>query len=314
MTAASPELRPLRLVAFPGPANWPVWAGTEHGFFAREGLTLTHTLTPNSREMARALANGEVDVALTSIDNVIAYNEGQGEAGLEPTDFVAVMGVDSGFLNLMAQPRIAQIGDLKGAKLAVDALTTGYAFVLREVLARRGLGPGEVEFVRIGSGAKRLEALLDGTCAATLLNTPLDLLAEAAGCRRLARATDVIGPIQAVVGAVRRSWASDNGDAVTAFIRAFHGALGWLADPANRASATSLLEARIKALNGAQAQRAYDILLDPGAGMHRDLAIDEAGVATVLALRSRYGEPRKELRDPALYIDGSFRRAALGRG
>ena len=42
-------------------------------------------------------------------------------------------------------------------------------------------------------------------------------------------------------------------------------------------------------------------------------ALDAAGAATVLALRSKYGQPRKVLSDPAPYYDPSFYDAAIRR-
>jgi len=302
----------LRLIAFAGAANWPVWAGNEHGMFAREGLAVEHALTPNSRAMALDLSQGRADIALTSIDNVVAYNEAQGEADLAgPTDFVAVMGVDDGFLNLMARPGIETIADLKGRSLSVDALSTGFAFVLRELLGRGGLADNDVEYVRVGGGAERLKALLAGEQSATLLNSPLDLLAEAAGCRRIARARDALGAYQGIVAAARRGWTTDNAVRIEAFIRGFHDALAWLAAPQNKAAAIALLQARMPALGDAAAERACGVLLDPISGMRRDLGIDPAGVATVLRLRSRYATPAKVLSDPARYVDDAFRRRAI---
>jgi hypothetical protein len=47
-------------------------------------------------------------------------------------------------------------------------------------------------------------------------------------------------------------------------------------------------------------------LTDPATGMARTGALDLAGVRTVLALRSRYAQPHKELRDPRAYYDPAF--------
>mgnify|MGYP002633464640 CR=1 FL=1 len=46
------------------------------------------------------------------------------------------MGIDHSFQNLMAAPDIKTVADLRGKQLAVDALTTGFAFVLREMISR----------------------------------------------------------------------------------------------------------------------------------------------------------------------------------
>ena len=49
------------------------------------------------------------------------------------------MGGDNGFLRLVAVPEVKTFADLKGRTVSVDALTTGYAFVLLELLERGGL-------------------------------------------------------------------------------------------------------------------------------------------------------------------------------
>ena len=198
----------LDVIAFAGASNWPLYAGLSRGFFDARGIELNVSLTPNSQHMARELHEERAQIALTSIDNVIAYVEGHGEASLEgKIDFVAFMGVDDGLLSVMAQPEIASIAELRGHTLAVDALTTGFAFVLRDMLSRAGLQDADVRYAKVGTGAERLAALKAGECTATLLNAPLCLAAEANGKRRLARAKDVLGRYQGIVGAARRDWA-----------------------------------------------------------------------------------------------------------
>src|SRR5665647_857982 len=93
---------PFKVVAFAGASNWPFWVGQEKGFFQKQGLDVTLAITPNSTEMAKNLFNGVFDLALTSVDNIIAYDEGQGETDLGgPADFVALFGVDNGLLHVM---------------------------------------------------------------------------------------------------------------------------------------------------------------------------------------------------------------------
>ena len=45
----------------------------------------------------------------------------------------------------------------------------------------------------------------------------------------------------------------------------------------------------------------------------RAVSCDLEGVRTVLELRSKYGEPKKVLADPAKYYDASFYDAAMKR-
>jgi len=299
----------LRIVAFAGASNLPLWAGQTQGLFARHGLEVAVEITPNSKAMARDLHDGRYDLALTSVDNIVAYDEGQGEAELPgPADFVALFGVDDGMLNVMAAADVADLAALRGRTVSVDAITTGFAFVLREMLEKAGVADA-VEWVAVGGGAQRLAALKASDQAATLLNTPLDLAAEAAGFRRLARASETIGPYQGIVGATRRRAVQERRATLIAFMRAFRDCLAWL--DANRDSAATLLAERLQ-MPPAAATRAVAVLLDPARGIFRDLRVDEAGMRTVLALRSRHGRPAKRLDDPARYLDLSLRAEALG--
>src|SRR5439155_6032729 len=95
---------------------------------------------PSSTFQMQGLAEGRFDIAMPAFDHVVAYQEGQGEAQVPADpDIFAFMGTDSGFLSVMGGKGVARFSDLKGKKLSVDALTTGFAFVLREVLAKNGV-------------------------------------------------------------------------------------------------------------------------------------------------------------------------------
>lgn len=307
--ASAQGLSPLNVVAFAGASNLVLWAGQQQGIFARHGLEVALDLTPNSRAMASDLYSGKYDLALTSVDNIVAYNEGQGEAQLPgPSDFTAFFGVDDGMLSVMAAADVADLAALRGRTVSVDAMTTGFAFVLREVLGQAGIAE-QVEWVAVGGGAQRLAALLEGKQAATLLNTPLDLAAEARGFRRLARGRDAVGAYQGIVAAARRGTLAGKRDQLIGFTRGFRDSLAWL--DANRAEAASILTARAN-MPPPVAARAAAALLDPDRGIYRDLRIDEAGLRTVLRLRSKFAQPAKELTDPARYVDPSIRAAALG--
>ena len=54
------------------------------------------------------------------------------------------------------------------------------------------------------------------------------------------------------------------------------------------------------------AKKSYDLLLADKGGITRDAALDLEGIRTVLALRSKYGQPQKTLTDPAKYVDLSY--------
>ena len=207
---AQDNLPVVSVNVFPGGFNWGVYVGQDKGFFAEGGIAVEIQGTPNSVTQMTDFSQGKFDIAMTAVDNIVAYVEGQGEAPIGPQgDFTAVMGSDNSFLSLVAAPAISKIEDLKGKTVSVDAMTTGYAFVLYEILRRHGLDKdkGDYEIVRAGGMVQRWNALREGQHAATLLSAPYNIIAQNAGFRELVKATDVIGPYQGNVAAVRRPWA-----------------------------------------------------------------------------------------------------------
>lgn len=303
---------PLEVIVFPGGFNWPLFVAEKKGFFAAEGIAVNLTPTPDSQYQMVSFIDGTFDIAMTAIDNVIAYAEGQGAAPTQKApDIVAVMGVDNGFLHLVATPDVANVAELRGRQVGVDALTTGYAFVLREMLALGGLDPAEFEYVRAGGVLKRFEALMNREFAATLLVSPFEAAAAREGFNILGNAVDVLGAYQGVVGAVRRDWIAGNEARLQGYIKACASALSWLHDPVNKPEAIAILQAALPNMAPAVAAASYDILLDPRRGFFRTPRIDETGVAKVLELRVKYSEPARAISDPAKYYDMGFVDAAL---
>jgi ABC-type nitrate/sulfonate/bicarbonate transport system substrate-binding protein len=296
--------RTLKVIVFPGGFNLPIWSGLAQGSFADEGLALDMHLTTSSKEQLAGLIHGDYDIAMTGIDNVVAYMEGQGEAEIRATpDLFTFMGGDDAFLSLVTIGEVQSFDDLRGRTLSVDAMTTGFAFVLREIVEKAGLKEGEVTYESIGGVMQRWEALKAGAQAGTLLLTPFDVIGTAIGLNVLARARDHLPAYQGVVGAARRSWAAENGEALIGYIRAYRRALAWLFDPANRKAAEAILVERVPTMSPEVAARACDIFLDPETGFEPTAAIDWAGIGEVLRLRSKYGEPKKSLTDAKKYVD-----------
>ncbi|HKW38735.1 MAG TPA: ABC transporter substrate-binding protein [Burkholderiales bacterium] len=309
---APPSLQTVNLIVFPGGFNWPIWVAQEKGFFERQGIEVKVTPTPSSVFQLTNLIDGKFDIAMTAIDNLVAYREGQGEVPKEGPDLFAFMGGDNGFLRLVTVPEVKSYRQLKGKTLSVDAVTTGYAFVLFEILARNKMHMGkDYKVVPAGGVLQRFQALMEKKHAGTLLLSPFEVQAEEKGFHRLANATDVLGRYQGLVGGARKSWAEKNSDAVVGYIRAFSDAVDWLYNPDNREEAITIFLKNLPNATPQAALVAYGILLSPADGFQRKAKIDLEGVRTVLALRSKYAKPHKTLKDPSAYYDPSFYEAAM---
>jgi ABC-type nitrate/sulfonate/bicarbonate transport system substrate-binding protein len=304
--------RTLEVIAFGGGGNWPVWAAQDKGLFAKNGLAVKLSFTPNSVEQIRNLISGKYDLGTTAYDNVVAYQEGQGETEL-PTqpDLFAFMGGYSGSLRFVTQPDIKTYAALKGKTVGVDAATTGFAFILYKLAAMNGLAMSDYKIEKLGGTPARVQALMEGKIAGTMISSPSELLPESKGYTRLGDTTTTLGPYQASIGVARRAWAAKHGDELVAFIRAYVAAMDWLQDPANKEEAISIYTRHIPAAPRPAAQKAYETMFSAKEGFQKKAKIDLEGCRTVLKLRSEFAKPQKNLTDPAKYIDESYYASAV---
>lgn len=306
-----PPLTTLHVLAFDGGWNLPIWVAQRNGLFRAQKLDVKLAFTPTSGFLIKSVLNGSADIAFAVIDNVVAYQEGQGEVAIpDNPDLFAFMGGDGGFLSIVASPAVTRVADLKGRTVSVDAMTTGFAFVVRELIAQGGLPESEVTFVRAGGTANRYRDLVAGKHDATLLRTPFELLAESRGFHSIAAAGS-LGAYQGTVGLARRAWAREHEAELVGFLRAYKAATDWIYDPANRAIAEALLVANIEDMTPEFARQSYALLVSGKHGLSRDLAPDIDGIRTVLRLRSKFATPQKTLADPMKYLDLGYRDKAL---
>lgn len=295
----------ITAAVFPGGFNMPCWTAIEEGFFAKRDLEVDMYYVSASVEQLPGVIHGDWEIGLTGIDNIVAYNNGQGEAEIRTeSDLFAFMGGDDAFLRVVTQPDIKTYEDLRGKQLAVDAMTTGFAFVLRKMVEKAGVAD-DVEFIRAGGVMQRWEALKEGEFAGTLLMTPFELIGSMLGLNLLQSANEVFPDYQGIAGVAKRSWAANNKDTLDNFIAGYLEGLDWLFDPANNAAAIERLVAHVPGMAPELAAKALEIFVSPG-GFERNARLNMKGVDKVLELRDEYGEPKRELGVSADYIDTSF--------
>jgi ABC-type nitrate/sulfonate/bicarbonate transport system substrate-binding protein len=304
------------LICFPGAPNLPIFAALEQGLFEKAGITLNLTTTPNSAYQAENLASGKFQIAGTAFDNVVAYVEGQGAVKFPaPPDFFAFMGATQIELAFIAQPAIKTYADVKGKVLAMDALYTGFAFALYDMLAKAGLSKADYTIEPVGATPVRWEAVKTGSHAGTLTIEPFTSIARGQGFSIVDTSTKHFPDYQGGAFAASRKWAAANPDAVKGFIKGYLGGLAWTLKPENKDEATALLLKKMPEINPKVAGAVMKSLLSPASGLTPYGAILPAGVAAVLDLRSRYGNagsPGKTLDDQSRYVDLQYYKAVVG--
>jgi ABC-type nitrate/sulfonate/bicarbonate transport system substrate-binding protein len=298
----------LRVSAFKGLQNLPLYVARQLGFFAAHNLDVELVYTSGSTAQLAGLAHGEYDLVQTAPDNVINLDNNPAAFGLDPAitpHVTMLLGGSVGPLSLYARPAVTTFSDLRGTVLGVDNPSSGYALVLRDMLSRNGLLLNrDYVFMVAGGTSARLEALRHGAVAATILYAPFDAAAEQAGFHRLARSTDYYNAYASLATAGTRAWVEDHGDDVIRYIAAILQALRWIHDPVHALAVQSILrDDDMLDLDDAMAARAYTAFVAPSLGYGVEGRLDDAGLQQVIALRAAFGNPPKPLGPPSDYQD-----------
>ena len=295
---------PVRLIAFPGAPNLPIFAGLQNGFFNEAGIELAMETTPSSIYQIQNLVAGNFDIAGTAFDNVVAYQEGQGAAELDrEPDLCAFMGATQIELALVVAPEIATFADLRGKSIALDALTTGFAFVLYEMLEHANISRTEVTLSAVGATPQRWQSVQAGEHAATLTIEPFTSIARANGFHVLQTSSELLDAYQGGSFACSRAWAGANPEAIKGFMAGYLKGLEWTLEPANRDAGARLLQEKMPQIKPQAIDAVMASLLSPTSGLTPGGRFIEAGIAHVLRLRSKFGTGATDLVDPSRYID-----------
>lgn len=300
------SLLPINLICFPGAPNLPIFVALDKGFFAAAGVSVELATTPSSAFQAENLASGKFQIAGTAFDNVVAYQEGQGAVKLAHSpDFFAFMGATQVELALVVSPSVRSFADLKGKTLALDSLSTGFAFVLYEMVKRAGLVAGDYDLVAVGATPQRWESVRNGTHIGTLTIEPFTSIAKSQGFHVLDTSTHLFPAYQGGSFAASRAWAAAHPDVVKGFIKGYLSGLDWTLDPRNRAEATQILLSCMTEIKPAVVDAVMDSVLSAHSGLTPKGAMLMDGVRAVLDLRSRYGGG-PALKDPDRYVDLTY--------
>jgi ABC-type nitrate/sulfonate/bicarbonate transport system substrate-binding protein len=286
---------PLRVALISeGLMTWPLYVAQAKRLFEREGVAVELTLTGSSVRQLERLVAGGFDIGIQQADHVVRAVERGSDL------FIFMAHAHAPDLSLVAAPGVRACADLRGRVVAVDGARTGYALLLRKLLATHGVREGEVEFREFGGSQQRFDALKAGAASASLLNPPFDRNLFAAGFENLGAVDALFPGYPGSIAAARRSWAARHARELIAFIRACHAGYAWLQQARHRDEAVALLPPRLGVAPQAAA-RAF------GRYAQRPLpAIDERGLRQVIDVvweAEGLPAPRGE---PARYLDLSY--------
>jgi NitT/TauT family transport system substrate-binding protein len=277
----------------------------KQGYFAQHGVSAENENLPSSDVLRNNLANGNGDLAYLAVDNAVAMVE------LAHQDMVILMGGEGSQNELVVQPEIKSLDELRGKTLIVDAPNTAYALQMKKILLAKGLqAVRDYEMKPIGGTPQRLMAMREHKeYAGSMLGPPALITAKQEGFVSLAKVQDVVGPYQAAGYFAQRKWVLDNKENVENYLAAIIEAQRWLMDPANKQQVIDLWISEFH-MKPEVAAATYESSVNAPGGFEKNAALDVDGFKNVLKLRAEIegqwgGHPPgvEKYYDPAYYND-----------
>ena len=279
-----------------------------NGFFARFGLSvqIPRSAAGGSEEVRRWLTSGELDLADYGVDNAIAMVENGG------VDVILVAATDYTPTELLAQPEIKSIADLRGKVVLVDAPNTQNALALKKILSTAGLNPGaDYQMKEAGGTTARVAAMLkQKEFAATMASGQTAAQARQQGLVSLATTSAIVGSVLRYGVFTRRQWAKENGDPLVRYIAAHIVAQRWIMNPENKNKVIDMV-AQQRKLSRELAAGLYEMDTGPD-GLAKDAAIDVTRFSNVLKFRAEVeGSWGGKAPAPDRYYDTAYYKKAL---
>jgi ABC-type nitrate/sulfonate/bicarbonate transport system substrate-binding protein len=188
--SSAPAAENLR-VAYPSMNNsvFCLTIAQKEGYLREEGLEM-QLLSIRGEIAIRTVLAGEVDFFTNAGSALAAAVRGV------PVKILTVF-QDKPSWDLIAQPNIKSIAQLRGANVAIMSPEGSLAVVAREILKQNGLDPvKDVNLVVMGGDEVRYPAMKGKAIQASLFNTSTSVMAQKEGFTKLASAGDYANIVQ----------------------------------------------------------------------------------------------------------------------
>lgn len=117
--AMSQEAQVIRLICLPG-VPLPVVIANRNGLFAKYGVKVETAKPKDAAALRTALMNGTADLAHSSVENAVVM------ADAEQADVAIVFGGEQATSELIVQPEIKSVAELRGKAIILDGPDTAY--------------------------------------------------------------------------------------------------------------------------------------------------------------------------------------------
>jgi ABC-type nitrate/sulfonate/bicarbonate transport system substrate-binding protein len=221
----------------------------KEGYLKEEGLDV-QLLSIRGEIAIRTVLAGEVDF-FTNAGSALAA-----AVRAVPVKIVTIF-QDKPAWDLIAQPEIKSISQLRGKTIAIMSPEGSLAIVAREILRRNGIDPAkDVNLVVMGGDSIRFPALQTRSIQATLFNTGMSIQAQREGFTKLAAASDYASLIEGGL-ATANDKIKQSPEKIFRFIRAAVKGISYFAN--KREPATKYMMGALRMKDRELANAIYDL-------------------------------------------------------
>lgn len=296
--SASPNAASAAAASAPAKFSYPqptagfmaLWLAQDQGIFKKYGLDTEMLNLPAPTDL-QALLRGEVKFAFEGGTAVAAI------AGGADMTFIAVPANQFQQQLYVTSPDIKTVHDLVGKSIAASSPGASSDGALRSILKHEGMSASQVNIVYLRDDNSIFAALQAGTVQAAVLTKATQGRAQKQGYRLLLDASDLKLPTINAGLLVRRDWAKQNPDAVSAYLKGMMDAIKRTHDDPAATKAEIQKYSRID--DPAQLQQLYEDSLTWAAYP----LVQEAGVQTLLDLST---DEKVKAHKPADFYDNSY--------
>lgn len=187
----------------------PMWVAQEQGLFdlSKTG-EIQVTIFPSAQELSAALSSGAIDMAMTDIP--VAANLSKSGTEMAITWVTLGRSAAEGRFGIMVGPKskIQSVEELKSVPIGVGSGTM-LEYVMDKLLEEKGFTKDEIKVEELKKIPVRLQAVMEGQCAAGVFPATLLELGELQGARVLLDDTQGANLSQSVM-TVRAELLSDS--------------------------------------------------------------------------------------------------------
>jgi ABC-type nitrate/sulfonate/bicarbonate transport system substrate-binding protein len=237
------------------------------------------------------IANNQVNVGECSgISTVLnAWNKGAKNM------LVFAFGAESPVWQLIAQPEIKKLSDLKGKVVGIQGIQSAGAEAIEMILKRGAnlLPERDYSYVTVGAGTATMAALLAKKIDAIAYFPPFTYELEKRGYPPLADEATYVPKYVTGTHVVSRSWADQNRPLFIRFLKSMIETGDWLKDPANEKEVVAFFRENIEPgvgdgkMDQATAQKTYDLYVKDKRLSFNGYASEEAVRANIDILKER---------------------------